>query len=181
MPSVRDILDALNSSWPVALAAFVASVALLVCDAYEVEYLKGLPASTTSTAFVIAITSAALLVARAAKALVDGIGKRGSARQRALQLADHAAKAWELPDEEKHILAWAVANKQQVLLASFIEPRLQPLVAKGYLQRLSGSHSVLEWPYRIPDHVWLELLQDWQANPYTIDKPNPFQRSLSGW
>lgn len=181
MPSVRDIIDALNSSWPVVLAVFVASIALLICDAYEVEYLKGLPASTTSIAFVVAITSSALLVARVAQALIAGLRRIGSARVRSERQLEHARKLWELPDGEKYLLCWAVANRQQVFLANFTEPRLQPLVAKGYLHRLPGSHSMLEWPFKIPEHIWAELMRDWQANPYQINHPYPFERSLSGW
>lgn len=181
MPSVRDIIDALNSSWPVAVAALVASVALLICDFYGVEYMKGLPSSTVSVAFVVAVASSAMLVARAAQALIAGIRSIGSARARSEQFSEHARKLWELPDGERYLLCWAIANKQQVFLASFTEARLQPLVAKGYVHRLPGSHSLLEWPYRIPEHIWGELMRDWQANPYQINHPNPFERSMSGW
>lgn len=69
---------------------------------------------------------------------------------------------------------------KSVIVANFNEPRLLPLVAKGYLDRMAGTHSILEWPFRIPDHVWEELMRQWKEEPFEVpqDMQNPL---LSRW
>lgn len=63
------------------------------------------------------------------------------------------------PNEERSILAYLITSGRRAFAAEFNDRRLAPLVAKGILLKLAGTHSVLEWPYVVQDDVW-EYLQD---------------------
>lgn len=177
MPSLKDFIEAMNASWPVALTIFAACCGLLISDTFQLRYLAGLPSWVLSATFVIAVFSGSVIIVRALQGIISLITAPLRARRFDSAVKAHLKRLEEMPPEEGAILAWAVANKKQVFVAGINEPRLAPLVAKGFLERLAGTHSMLEWPYRIPDHVWDELMRQWNEDPFEFNAPNPFIRS----
>jgi hypothetical protein len=178
MPSLKDFIEAMNASWPVALTVLAACCGLLISDALGLSYLAGLPLWVLSTTFIIAVFAAAVVVVRILQGLISAVTAPLRNRRWNAAVQAHLKRMAELPPEEGAILAWAVANKRQVFIANLNEPLLAPLVAKGFIERVSGHHSILEWPYRIPDHIWDELMRQWKKDPFEANYPNPFVR---GW
>jgi hypothetical protein len=180
MPSLKDFVDAMNASWPVALTIFMACAGILISDYAEFRYIAGLPPWVPSAAFIAAIFSGSVVIVRLLQATISAIEAPFRRRKWQATLQSHLAKLDELPQNEAAVLVWAIASRNQVIVANFNEPRLLPLVAKGYLDRLGGTHSILEWPFRIPDHVWDELMRQWKEEPFEVpqDMQNPF---LSRW
>ncbi|MNR13979.1 hypothetical protein D3C85_1304240 [compost metagenome] len=121
----------------------------------------------------MSVCSAAILIVTCLRGLVSR-GSRWLSRgnmKKAVQ--EHADGIHSLPIEELHVLVWAAVNNRQVFLAPFNHERLEPLVAKSYLDKLSGTHSVLDWPYRVPDHIWKALLAQSAQLPSPDQVANP--------
>lgn len=173
MPSIKDFVEAMSTSWPVALTIFIGSAAALVGEAVGIAYLAALPSWIFGTAFLFAVFSGAIVIVAALQAFSAWVGRPFRRRRAEQWKANHVEQLNHLPPEEAHVLVWAVANNTQVFLARVSHERLEPLVAKGYLQMLPGHHSILKWPYRIPDHIWEALRKDADELPERSKIPNP--------
>jgi hypothetical protein len=86
------------------------------------------------------------------------------------------------PKEELAVLSYLLSSGRRAFAAEFNDRRLVPLVSKGILTRMGGTHSMLEWPYVVQEDVW-EYLQENRARffvPELADKKDPFNWR-SGW
>ncbi|RVL05647.1 super-infection exclusion protein B [Sinorhizobium meliloti] len=173
MPSLKDFIEAMNASWPVALAILLASCALLIGEAVGLKYLQGLPPWTMGSIFIVAVFSGAVVVVRLVQLLVSALGAPFRRRRREAIYRKHLARLDELHPEEAQVLVWAALNNRQVIIADFNDIRLAPLVAKGFVDRLGGTHTMWEWPFRIPDHVWDELKRQVKEENIEMNVPNP--------
>lgn len=178
MPSLKDLLHAMSASWPVALAILLGALGTLVGYSLKLPFLAGLPSWVFGTAYIVCVCSAAILVVTCMRGFVSGAGRWMSRGNMKKAVQEHADGILSLPIEELHVLVWAAVNNRQVFLAPFNHERLEPLVAKSYLDKLSGTHSVLDWPYRIPDHVWKSLRAQVAEMPSRSEVADPFAR---GW
>lgn len=155
----------MEANWRVALAILIASAAVLAADHWRIQYVEGIPKIVLSTIFIVAICAAAVLMVALIRALIwlvfaaigslRSIGAEGRMVQRLLGL----------PPEEQRILVWAKSNNRQTFTASFIEQNLVALTMKGYVVRHGGQHSVLNWPYSIPNEVWNALDTAFSGHP----------------
>lgn len=176
MPSLKDFTDAMSATWPVALATFIGSSAILLGEAVDIRYLQTLPDWFLGTAFLVAVFSGSIVVVAIVRGLFE-LARRPFQYRRIQQAkVKHIDRLMGLPDEEKHILAWAVTNGTQVFLAPFNHERLEPLLAKGYVQTVGGTHSIIAWPYSIPDHIWDYLYVHRPAAGLRPTISNPFER-----
>jgi hypothetical protein len=173
MPSLKDFMEAMQSSWPVALAITIAASALIAADSNELEYVAALPGWFLGAAFVVGVCSAAVLcvamlrgVFRATRQVYWWIRSIGSRKRIAAQLQ-------KLPHDEIHVLVWAKTHGKQVFTASFLEEKLVPLTKKGLVIRHGGQHSIVQWPYSIPNNVWDAIdLAFTKEDPRSV--PSPF-------
>lgn len=169
MPSLKDIIDAMNSSWPVALAICLSCLGVLGAYSYYPEYIGGLPSSTKSVVFLGAIFSGSIVLVRIVQVILGMIAFPYRFWRRKRAQAQHVRQLWDLPNDERWVLAWAVASNKQVILANFTDARLAPLVSKDFLYRLPGNHSILDWPHKVPDHIWKELQRYHRKHPFQVD------------
>ncbi len=165
MPSIKDFIDAMNASWPVALAVLLACVALLLGDYADLKYLHGLPPWAMGAVFVMGVFAGSVVIVRIVQLVVAAILKPFKREKRRRAIQAHLAKLDEINAGEAYILVWAAQQNRQAFVARFDDARLTPLVAKGFVERMGGSHSILEWPYRIPDHIWAEIKRQLDEDP----------------
>lgn len=158
MPGLKEFIDAMGASWPVALAACIGSISILVGEGFGISYLATLPRLVFGIAFLIAAFSGAVLIVAIIVKSIAGIEDHRTRRRRAEAKKRHIAALNNLPDEEKAVLNYVASCRTQVFLASMNHNRLEPLIAKGYVEVVRGMHSVVDWPHKVPDHIWNELL-----------------------
>jgi hypothetical protein len=176
MPSLKDFTEAMNASWPVALAIMLGATAVLLSHHYEVAYVQALPGWMLSIAFLIALFSGAIIVVAIIRGLLD-LFKMPFRRRRAKKWKErHVHQIGNLPQSEMHVLIWAAVNNTQVFLAPMNHERLEPLIAKSYIQMLAGRHSIIDWPYKVPDHIWDTLTADQSKLPPPDRVSSPFSR-----
>lgn len=165
MPSIKDFVEALSASWPVALAALIGSSALVLTQVFDLEVTRSIPAWGISVAFVVAVFAAAVLIVSVIRSLgsliVRARSKRSWKRMKTKQLADLAS----LPQAEALVVLWAAANKTQVISAPYFHPAIQALRAKLLLEEIAGSHMSNQVPFRFPDHIWEVIAQDYARSP----------------
>lgn len=150
MPSIKEFIEAMSASWPVALAILIGSGAVLVGDYYHLPQLAGVPGWLVGAAYVVAAFSGATIVVgllRGLVALVTLPFRRMSAEK---WRKKHVQGLSDLPPDEASILVWALANGRQVVVVEFFDDRIKALAAKGYLTMVSGNHRANQVPYRIP-------------------------------
>lgn len=174
MPSLKDFMEAMQASWPVALTISLAALALLYADHLNLEYMEALPRWLMGVVFLAGVCAAAVLLVamfRGTMALILGtirsIRSIGAPQRIARRLQ-------ELPQEEVHVLVWAKAHGRQVFTASFTDKKLVPLVKKGLVIRHGGQHSILEWPYSIPSAVWQAIGMAFSDLEEPNSIPSPF-------
>lgn len=173
MPSIKDLLDAFAASWRVALVALLASSGLLAAEYHKLEYVADTSRWVINAAFIVGIVSGAILLsfmvaqfARLASYPFRIRATNKEERAKAEALLKHAEKLHDLPDDQKYILAYFFTTKQRAFTAEINHKKLIPLVTLGYIRAVSGRHSMIDWPYYIPEHVWDELER--YAEGYTI-------------
>jgi hypothetical protein len=177
MPSIKDFLEMMSTSWQVALGLLFASSGLLVADQYSVSYLASLPTFLPGAAFIIALCSGSVLLVATVRGLVRLIKKPFQRRRLIAMQSRHAEAVHDLSDAEKWILAWALANRTQVISANFFDATIKALIARDYLIVPPGPHRSDETPLRIPDHVWAVLKRDLQNEDLSsLVGVNPFRR-----
>jgi hypothetical protein len=175
MPSLKDFVEAMSTSWPVALAIFLGSSATLIGEAYGIEYLATLPNWLLGTAFLLAVFSGAVLAVSLLRSVLSQIARPFRIRRIRKWKAQHIEKLQRMPTQEIHVLAWVAAQNTQVFLAPLNDAALEPLIAKGYVEIVPGHHSVLDWPHRIPDHVWDFMINEVAGWPNKDQIVRPFR------
>ncbi|KAB2656277.1 hypothetical protein F9K94_17410 [Brucella tritici] len=173
MPTIKDLLDAFAASWRVALVALVASTALLAADWYKLEYVADTSRWVINGAFIVGIVSGAILISYMVAQLAKVIAypfkvyaERKSKKDVESKLKAHAEGIHSLPRDQKYILAYFYTTKQRAFPAMFNHPRLVALIQLGYVARAGGTHSAIDWPHYIPQHIWDELEEN--SEGYTI-------------
>lgn len=157
MPSIKEFIEAMSASWPVALAIMVGSCAVLAGDYYDLPQLAGVPDWLVGAAYIVAAFSGATLAVGLLRwmiALATLPFRRMSAEK---WRNEHVQGLSDLPPDEVGILVWALANGRQVVVVEFFDDRIKALAAKGYLTMVPGNHRTNQVPYRIPEHVWRAL------------------------
>lgn len=178
MPNLKDFLEAMSASWPVALAILLGSSAVLAGERVELSYLTTLPGFIFGIAFLSAAFSASVLFVTFIRFTLAQFAKSRASQRRKHQIEKHVAGLDDLPAQEREVLSYVAACRTQVFLAPQAHVRLEPLIAKGYVQMMPGIHSILEWPYKVPEHIWAELVNlVAPVDPASLD--NPFSRR--GW
>lgn len=149
---------------------------MLVGESYQLRYLTVMPEWLLGAAFLVAVFSGAIVVVAILRFLISIPTSVLAKRRFAKWKQKHALGLHGLPPEELYILAWAAQCGTQVFLAPFNHERLEPLIAKRYVEIIGGQHSIVHWPYRIPDHIWERARQE-VANlpPEQAQLENPFR------
>lgn len=154
MPSLKDILEAMNSSWPVALTALVAGFSILLGYHYELQYLSALPSWVPGTAFLAFALGGSILAVNIIRWVLAWITTLFRKRRAEQWKREHIAGIDDLPEAEAYLLVWAVANRTRVFTAPYFNPHTKALTAKGYLMIPPGNHRSDQMPYEIPDYIW---------------------------
>lgn len=157
MPSLKDLMEFMGASWPIALGVLLASGGMLYADHLSLPYLASLPKWAPGAAFVAALFSGSVLIVAALKSIINMASEPFRKKRRLASQAEHIAGLNDLPDAERYILAWAIANSTQVIAAPYFNAHIKGLITRGYLITPPGSHSALETPLWIPDHIWQAL------------------------
>jgi len=159
MPLLKDFVAALQAGWFPALVALCGCAIIIAGDWYKVPYLDDIPPLPISLAVIVGVFSFSILVANLVYVpvrVVEAV-KRKRARQRFVERVQN--EIFDAPNDELALLAYLVSSGKKAFPANFNDRRLVPLVSKGWIKRLPGSHSVLEWPHIVQDDVW-EILVD---------------------
>ncbi|WP_271880144.1 hypothetical protein [Phaeobacter italicus] len=183
MPSLKDFVAALQAGWFPALAAFVGSSIIVAGDYFKLPYLGSSPDLLLTIAVVIGVFSFSILIANIAYLPIT-IWKAFQRRNRRKEFRGKLVREVEAaPDSEKVILAYLVTSGRKAFAAEFNNQRLSPLVSKGFLVKLGGTNSVLEWPYIVRQEVWDYLIEN--QDSYRIEIPDrdfdPFHWRNTGW
>lgn len=183
MPSLKDFVAALQVGWFPALAAFVGCSIIVAGDYFKFPYLESSPDLLLTMAVVIGVFSFSILVANVVYlpiAIWNFFQRLKSRRKLREQLIREVEAA---PDSEKVILSYLVTSGRKAFAAELNDKRLSPLVSKGFLVKLGGTNSVLEWPYIVRQEVWEYLIEN--QDSYRLDIPDnaedPFHWRNTGW
>lgn len=160
MPSLKDLMEFMGTSWPIALGLLLASVGLLCADYFAFPYVASLPTWAPGAAFITALLSGSVLIVSVIKMIIDLVSAPFAKRRRLAWQAQHAAGINDLSDPEKLILVWALANSTQVFAGPYFDGNIKALIARGYLSIPPGSHRTDETPLQIPNHIWSALKAD---------------------
>lgn len=182
MPGLRDFIAALQAGWFPALAALIGCLTVLVGDWFQVPYLSATPIWLLTTAAIVGVFAFSILAANVVYAPVliwRKIQKKRAQREFRGVVRREVSSA---PPEEMAVLAYLVTTGRKAFSAKFDDRRLAPLVAKGLIRKLGGTHSILEWPYMVQDDVWELLLEHKEElRVQDVDEiPDPFHWQ-SGW
>lgn len=175
-PNLKEFMEAMSAKWPVALTILFGSGSLIVADQSAVKYVQSLPDWFLSIAFVAALFSSSILLVALIEALISLVIAPFQKRRLAAWRAKQVEKLNELPPEELYVLLWAARAGRQIFLAQLNEPRLEPLIAKGFVVAVRGSHSILDWPYKIPEHIWNAVRKEIVGQPPGGTLESPFSR-----
>ncbi|WP_414593353.1 hypothetical protein [Ancylobacter sp. G4_0304] len=183
MPSLKDFVAALQAGWFPALAALVGCGIILIGDYFKIRYLDTTPSGIITTAVVIATFSLSVLIANVA--YLPAILWQRYRRQRHNKIRKERIlrEIESAPPQEKELLCYMVTSGRKAFVAEFGDRRLAPLVAKGLITRLGGTHNLLEWPYIVQEDTW-EYLLDNQDRFYVKIYPNsedPFHWRNGRW
>jgi hypothetical protein len=157
MPSIKDLLEMMSTSWPVALGLLFASSGILLADYFALSYLASLPKWLPGAAFIVAICSASVLAVSVARAVLEMACVPFARRRRLKRQAEHIAGIEDISEPEKWLLAWAIANQTQVFSGDFFNEHVKALMARGYIRVPAGPHLTDKTPLHIPDHIWAAL------------------------
>lgn len=160
MPSLKEFVAALQAGWFPALAAFVGCSIIVLGDYFKVPYLDSSPSFLLVASVSVGVFSFSVLVANIAYVPII-VWKAIQNREKKKRLRKHFADEIEAaPNDEKAILAYLVTSGRNAFSAKYNDPRLSPLVSKGFLIKMGGTNSVLEWPYIVRREVWDYLLEN---------------------
>ncbi|MEQ8558800.1 MAG: super-infection exclusion protein B [Henriciella sp.] len=160
MPSLKDFVSALQAGWFPALAALVGCAIIIAGDYYQLPYLSDTPDFVLSVIVIVAVFSASILIANFVYLPIEVFKtiKRSRLREKyKKQLIEEIQNA---SDTEKAILAYLISSNRKAFTAEFNDRRLAPLVSKGLIIKLGGTHTTLDWPYLVQDDVWAYLKEN---------------------
>jgi len=170
MPSLKDFVAALQAGWFPALAAFVGCSIVILGDYFKLPYLGKSPDFLLTVAVMVGVFSFSVLVANVVY-LPISIWKRWEKRKKREAFRRKLIREVEAaPASEQAILAYLVTSGRKAFTAEFNDQRLLPLVSKGVLVKLGGSHSMLGWPYMVRWEVWEYLIENKEL--YRMDIPD---------
>jgi len=176
LPSIKEFIEALQAGWFPALVALVGCSLLVAGHWYKLPYLEVFPDWVVTTAVVIGVFSFGIIVANIVYLPVV-IWRMITRRRAKKQFKDWIQKEiLAAPTAEVAILAYLLSSGRRAFAAEINDRRLTPLVTKGFLIRLGGTHSALEWPYLVQEDVW-EFLQSNREQffrPDWANQPDPF-------
>jgi hypothetical protein len=162
VPTLKDFTDAMSASWPVALAICIGASAVLVGEHFQIRYLTTLPEWLLGTAFLVTVFSGAVVVVALAQWAINLMARPFRRLRAERWKSRHLEELQALPPQEGYILAWAAQQNTQVFLAPYNDQLIEPLIAKSFVEIIPGTHSILDWPHRIPDHIWAAM-REWIA------------------
>ena len=168
VPSLKEFVDAMGTTWPVAAAISLGSAIILAAEGAGVSYVADLPGYLTTAIFFVAVFAGAVCAVAILQTLLQAIEKWKHARQVAAIEARRIKKLINLPPNEHEIMSWLFSSNTQAFAAELADRRLVPLMQKGLIvQHQDGALSVLDWPHAVPDDVW-DVMEE---NPelFTID------------
>ncbi len=169
MPSLKDFVASLQAGWFPALAALVGCSIIVLGDHFSVPYLDQSPKYLLTIAVVVGVFAFSVLVANIAYLPVR-VWKILYRRRTDRKFRAHMAREIQsAPAAELAILAYLVTSGRKAFAAEFNNPKLTPLVSKGLIIRMSGTHSILEWPYIVRQEVWDYLVD--HSDQFHIDIP----------
>jgi len=176
MPSLKDFVEALQAGWFPALAALVGCAIVITGDWLKLPYLDSTPEWLLTTAVVVGVFAFSVLAANIAYLPVLLFKRLERARRREKFLDTVRATVRDAPADEITLLAYLVTTGRKAFAAEFNDRRLAPLVSKGIIKRLGGTHSMLEWPFMVQDDAWQYLLENKeQLTLHDADQmPDPF-------
>ncbi|NSL21745.1 hypothetical protein [Agrobacterium tumefaciens] len=162
MPSLKDLLELMNSSWPVAMVLLLAGAAILVGHESSItaHYFVALPTWTAGAAFIAVAFGGSMLSVTALRFLIDWASGPFRRRRNAKWKKDQLASLSDLSEPEKILLAWAFANRTRVFSAPYFHPVTKALTAKGLLMIPGGNHHTDKTPFEIPQYLWDFLKED---------------------
>lgn len=154
MPSIKEFVEAMTASWHAAAAAFLGSVFVIIADIFDFRYLKNLPEWVLAATFIVLVFSTAIILVSLLKHGFHLLRKSQLYKRDALKKSGRVQRLRELPDSEWNFLVARVVQSEQVFLARIDDPIVNALKVRGYVHMVGGTHSILQWPYQIPDYVW---------------------------
>ena len=160
MPSLKEFVEALQAGWFPALAALVGCSIVVLGDWYSLPYISVSPRWVLTTAVVVGVFAFSILAANAAYLPVYFWKSHARRRARLASLERMKKEVDSVPLEEQAILQYLSTTGKKAFVAEMNHPLLAPLIAKGIIKILSGTHSILEWPHIVQDDVWEYMLSD---------------------
>ena len=157
MPTIKEFVEALQAGWYPALVALLGCSILVAGNWYAVPYLANAPDWLTTTGVVVGVFAFSILIAKIFSLpmeLVKWFRRRQARRDWRLKIEQLVQDASE---PERSVLAYLITTGRQAFAAKVDNRRLVPLVAKGFILRLSGQHDLLAWPFLVQEDVWQHL------------------------
>lgn len=178
MPSIKDFVAALQAGWFPALVALMGCSIVIAGDHFKLPYLSATPQWLLTTGVIVGVFSFSIISANIVYAPVY-VWKKIKKNRRKVAFKQKIEKEFSfLPEEEIAILAYLVTTGRKAFSATFDDNRLVPLVAKGFIIRLAGVNSILDWPYIVQADVWDFLMANREQLifPNAHELPSPFGR-----
>lgn len=180
-PSLREFMDAVSARWPTALTVLLGSSGVLYTAANGYQYVSDLPSAVLTTCFILAIFAGASLASTSIEAAFSALKRViGWMRSNSVK-TERLAMLLDLPFDEHLVMSMLFTNKKQAFHARVDEPSLIGLIQRGLIIKQNGTHSMLEWPYLIPQFVWNAMAEN--RDMFTVPEEhqrNPFIRSDFG-
>ncbi|MCF6112371.1 hypothetical protein [Mesorhizobium muleiense] len=173
--TLKDVLDALNSAWPIALTILIASVAILTAAQFDFPYAVALPGWSLSVLFVVAMFAAGSCLTRLLQAAIAGGSYLLKWRRSSVRRRHQLTMLNDLPESEHDLMSYFFTGNQQAFAYHMGEHRLVPLVLKGLIVPQSGQHYVEDWPHVIPDHIWSGMKANPEKFRFDKRKDNPLR------
>lgn len=159
MPSLKDFIEALQAGWFVALTILVGSLIIISGDYLGIDYLDRSPGWLITTSVVAGVFSFSVIIANIAYIPVR-VWRFFKEKRFSKKLKEETLEMIEnAPDQEYAILVYLAKSGRQAFNAEFTDRRLSPLVSKGLIRKLGGTHSSLEWPYMVRQEAW-DIMQE---------------------
>ena len=168
-------LNALNFKASSALAAAIAAASIYLSAKQNFLHLGTLPPWSRTTAAIVAIIAGSVVLARLTDHICALVKRMHETHQTKKKQAEKKkriiAELDDLNDREREILSFALLTNQRSFTAGIDGEKLTSLMTGGLVVRQSGVHSMIEWPYFIPEFVWDAMKDRRQefshANPYS--------------
>lgn len=178
MPSLKDFVEALGTTWPVALAALLGSTAVLTANAYDIAYAAGLADWILTMLFVVAVFAAGVCISKLIQTAIHGLTWVAKWRRTAKYRGRQIKWLNNLPHTEHILMSHLFTANRQAFAYTYGESRFVGLVQKGLVVVRDGQYSLLDWPHIIPDHIWEEMTRNPEKFYYDEGRGNPLKRGF---